>query len=152
MDLLTDSSMKQTFLIHFVALLCICSLAQSDSTKYSFFVAGHAYGKPGVNKKGFHLPFKDKFNYIQNRTEIKFGILTGDIFLYSLQLRIGMRLMQILIAWDYLFISLLEIMIWKTDLFLKVDTTVPMIILFMKMIYLLFWTQILAVGIFQAIN
>ena len=71
--------MKYTFLIHFIVLLSLCSFAQSDSTKYSFFVAGHAYGKPGVNNPGFHPPFKDKFNYIQSRTEIKFGVLTGDI-------------------------------------------------------------------------
>jgi len=61
-------------------LLAVFSgIAQNDSTLYSFFVAGHTYGNPGVNNKGFHPPFKDKFGYIQNRTEIKFGILTGDI-------------------------------------------------------------------------
>ncbi|MBK22047.1 MAG: hypothetical protein CMP63_07040 [Flavobacteriales bacterium] len=71
--------MKNTFLIAFIALMALCSFAQNDSTKYSFFVAGHTYGKPGVNNPGFHPPFKDKFNYIQSRTEIKFGVLTGDI-------------------------------------------------------------------------
>ena len=76
---MTNTTMKYAFLIHFIALLCLCSFAQNDSTKYSFFVAGHAYGKPGVNNSGFHPPFKDKFNYIQSRTEIKFGVLTGDI-------------------------------------------------------------------------
>lgn len=54
-------------------------IAQNDSTLYSFFIAGHTYGNPGVNNEGFHPPFKNKFGYIQNRTEIKFGLLTGDI-------------------------------------------------------------------------
>ncbi len=48
-------------------------------TKYSFFIAGHTYGQPGVNNIGFHPPFKEKFEYIKNRSEIKFGVLTGDI-------------------------------------------------------------------------
>jgi hypothetical protein len=45
---------------------------------YSFFVAGHSYGKPGVDNEGFHPPFKEKFNLIQ-KDEIQFGVLTGDI-------------------------------------------------------------------------
>ena len=53
--------------------------AQTDNTAYSFFIAGHTYGTPGVNNIGLHPPFKGKFGYIQNRTEIKFGVLTGDI-------------------------------------------------------------------------
>ncbi|QGY43248.1 T9SS type A sorting domain-containing protein [Maribellus comscasis] len=53
--------------------------AQTDSVKYSFFVAGHTYGKPGVNNIGLHPPLKQKFGYIKERPEIKFGILTGDI-------------------------------------------------------------------------
>lgn len=48
-------------------------------TAYSFFVAGHVYGKPGANNPGFHPPFKNKFAYIQSRPEIELGILTGDI-------------------------------------------------------------------------
>ena len=62
-------------LITFVSLL----KAQSDSVSYSFFIAGHTYGTPGVNNIGLHPPFKEKFEYIQNRPEIKFGVLTGDI-------------------------------------------------------------------------
>jgi hypothetical protein len=53
--------------------------AQNNSTLYSFFVAGHTYGNAGVNNNGFHPPFKNKFGYLQNRTEIKFGVLVGDI-------------------------------------------------------------------------
>lgn len=43
--------------------------SQEDSILYSFLVADHTYGKPGVNNKGFHPPFKDKFQYIQSRPE-----------------------------------------------------------------------------------
>ncbi len=46
---------------------------------YSFFVAGHTYGKPRVNNKGFHPPFKQKFDLIKSDTTIQFGVLTGDI-------------------------------------------------------------------------
>lgn len=53
--------------------------AQSDSNLYSFFIAGHTYGTVGIDNTGLHPPFIDKFEYIQNREEIKFGILTGDI-------------------------------------------------------------------------
>lgn len=53
--------------------------SQSDQPAYSFFVAGHTYGAPGVNNVGFHPPFRASFHYIQGRQEIEFGILTGDI-------------------------------------------------------------------------
>lgn len=56
---------------------------QDDSVLYSFFVAGHTYGSPGVNNIGVHPPFKAKFNYIENRNEIQFGVFTGDIVLYG---------------------------------------------------------------------
>lgn len=67
--------------ILFTKLLLVFNLlsAQTDYCSYSFFVAGHTYGKPGVNNIGLHPPFKQKFEYIQNRTEIKFGVFTGDI-------------------------------------------------------------------------
>ena len=52
---------------------------QNQPSSYSFFVAGHTYGEPGVNSIGFHPPFKQKFSYLQERSEIKFGVLTGDI-------------------------------------------------------------------------
>ncbi|MCK5820880.1 MAG: T9SS type A sorting domain-containing protein [Bacteroidales bacterium] len=54
-------------------------LAQEEAISYSFFVAGHTYGKPGVDNVGLHPPFKEKFGYIRNRTEIQLGFLTGDI-------------------------------------------------------------------------
>jgi hypothetical protein len=49
------------------------------SIRYSFFVAGHTYGKPGVDNIGFHPPFRQKFDFIKNDSSIKFGVLTGDI-------------------------------------------------------------------------
>lgn len=62
-----------------IFLFGIYSYGQNDSVLYSFFVAGHTYGKPGVNNQGFHPPFKQKFNYIHSRPEIELGVLTGDI-------------------------------------------------------------------------
>ncbi len=71
--------MKFIITISISLLLTLSINAQNDSVLYSFFVAGHTYGKPGVDNEGFHPPFKSKFEYIQNRDEIKFGVLTGDI-------------------------------------------------------------------------
>lgn len=55
----------------------------SQQEAYSFFAAGHLYGAPGVENIGFHPPFKAKFEYIQGREEIKFGVLLGDIIIYG---------------------------------------------------------------------
>jgi hypothetical protein len=69
-------------LLRIYLLACILlktSFIFSQTTEYSFFIAGHVYGSPGINNLGFHPPFKAKFNYIQGREEIKFGILLGDI-------------------------------------------------------------------------
>ncbi|MFT5566961.1 MAG: hypothetical protein ACI81Y_001909 [Glaciecola sp.] len=55
------------------------SLSGQDNAAYSFLVAGHTYGAAGVDNIGLHPPFKDKFEYIQGRPEIQFGIFTGDI-------------------------------------------------------------------------
>jgi len=46
---------------------------------YSFIVAGHTYGKPGVDNTGLHPPFKNAFDYIRNIENIRFAFLTGDI-------------------------------------------------------------------------
>lgn len=53
--------------------------SQLSPVNYSFFVAGHVYGRSGIKPAGIYPPFKEKFEYIRNRTEIEFGILTGDI-------------------------------------------------------------------------
>ncbi len=48
---------------------------------YSFFVAGHTYGKPVIDNIGVHPPFKNKFDFIRNQEIIEFGVFTGDIVL-----------------------------------------------------------------------
>lgn len=70
-------------LLLFLILISISfySKSQNDTSSYSFFVAGHTYGVFGVNNVGLHPPFKNKFNYIKDRSEIKMGFLTGDIVL-----------------------------------------------------------------------
>ncbi len=50
---------------------------------YAFFVAGHVYGKPGVNNPGVHPPFKAQFNFLRNDTTLAFGVFTGDIVIKS---------------------------------------------------------------------
>jgi hypothetical protein len=50
-----------------------------EGMSYSFFVAGHTYGKPGVNNVGVHPPFRENFDYIKGREGIQFGVFTGDI-------------------------------------------------------------------------
>jgi hypothetical protein len=62
-----------------LAFVLLVVYGNAQTVPYSFFIAGHTYGKPGVDNAGVHPPFKAKFTYIQNRTEIKFGIFTGDI-------------------------------------------------------------------------
>ena len=71
--------MKLNLVILLIVFNGINLSAQTDSISYSFFVAGHTYGKPGVNNVGFHPPFKQQFPYIKSRPEIEFGVLTGDI-------------------------------------------------------------------------
>ncbi len=71
--------MKAIILLTLTIFLNFLSFSQEDTILYSFFVAGHTYGAPGVNNVGFHPPFKQRFGYIQSRPEIKFGVLTGDI-------------------------------------------------------------------------
>lgn len=46
---------------------------------YSFFVAGHTYGSPGVNNPGLHPPFEAFYDTINNYPKMAIGILTGDI-------------------------------------------------------------------------
>ena len=69
-----------------ILLLSACTLNEDDDIekiphKYSFFVAGHTYGKPGVDNVGLHPPFKAKFDFIKNDELMKFGVLTGDVVL-----------------------------------------------------------------------
>lgn len=62
-----------------MVFLTSITLCQTSDSTYSFFVAGHTYGAPGVNNDGLHPPFENKFQHIQSRSEIGFGILLGDI-------------------------------------------------------------------------
>ncbi|MGB0391493.1 MAG: T9SS type A sorting domain-containing protein [Salibacteraceae bacterium] len=59
-------------------ILSTISFAQT-SAPYSFFVAGHVSGTPGVDNIGLHPEFKNHFPYIINRNEIELGVFTGDI-------------------------------------------------------------------------
>ncbi len=52
---------------------------QSNNQEYSFYVAGHTYGKPGVESKGLYRPFTEKFHLINEYQPIKFGFLLGDL-------------------------------------------------------------------------
>jgi hypothetical protein len=47
--------------------------------EYSFFIAGHTYGAPGIDNEGVHPPFKNKFDFIKNDKHLGFGVFTGDI-------------------------------------------------------------------------
>jgi len=71
--------MKKNIIVLLYVLLSLNNLAQVENEAYSFFIAGHTYGLSGVNNPGLHPPFLDKFDYIQSRPEISFGVLTGDI-------------------------------------------------------------------------
>jgi len=51
--------------------------------RYSFYIAGHTLGKPGVDNEGLHPPFKAKFDFINNVSSIDFGVFTGDIVIES---------------------------------------------------------------------
>lgn len=46
---------------------------------YSFFAAGHVYGKPGVDNDGFHPPFTDIIPYLNTKNDLELGFFTGDI-------------------------------------------------------------------------
>jgi len=50
-----------------------------ERISYSFYVAGHTTGKPGVDNEGLHPPFRAQFDFINNESTIEFGIFTGDI-------------------------------------------------------------------------
>lgn len=73
---------KILFFLYSFSFLIVAN-GQTDTVLYSFFVAGHTYGAPGVNNIGLHPPFKAKFDYLQSRNEIQFGVLTGDIVIWG---------------------------------------------------------------------
>lgn len=67
-----------TLLCSFI-LLHFSSCKQTKGEAYSFFVAGHTYGKAGVNNVGLHPPFKAQFDAIKKNEAIELGFLVGDI-------------------------------------------------------------------------
>lgn len=71
--------MKKLLTLTILLFSLYIAKSQTDSTLYSFFIAGHTYGQAGLNNIGLHPPFKQYFGYIQSRSEIKFGVFTGDI-------------------------------------------------------------------------
>lgn len=74
--------MKKKEILILLFLFSVLGPLFSQEEAYSFFIAGHVYGTPGVNNVGFHPPFKAKFDYIKSRSEIKFGVLLGDIVIW----------------------------------------------------------------------
>lgn len=60
-----------------------CQTAEEVTLQYSFWVAGHTYGKAGTNNNGFHPPFYKKTNWINKCDSIQFGVLTGDLVFKS---------------------------------------------------------------------
>ncbi len=70
---------KYSFVVVVVICLLACSCRSTKSSSYSFFIAGHVYGKACVDNEGVHPPFKQKFEYLKSREEIEFGVLLGDI-------------------------------------------------------------------------
>ncbi len=54
------------------------SSCAKKTEQYSFYVAGHLYGKPGNNELGAYSKFKDKFENIRSYEDLSFGVLTGD--------------------------------------------------------------------------
>lgn len=60
-------------------------IVETDSLKYSFFVAGHTYGNPNSYDYGLHPPFSNAITFINNYPKIEIGILTGDVVQSSTQ-------------------------------------------------------------------
>ena len=52
---------------------------QPNDQGYSFYIAGHTYGKPGKKSKGLYDPFTKNFHIINDYQPMKFGFLLGDV-------------------------------------------------------------------------
>ena len=61
-----------------VCLSLLSCTNKRKSNSYSFFVAGHVYGRPGTSERGLHKPFKDRLLRMDS-TSYSFGVLTGDM-------------------------------------------------------------------------
>jgi len=66
-------------LLFLITFLFAVSCKNETPSGYSFFVAGHTYGKPGTDQLGFYPIFKKEFVAIRSYPKISFGVLTGDI-------------------------------------------------------------------------
>lgn len=78
--------MKNIFYLSLLLILfisCESTIEKKSYEPYSFFVAGHTYGKPLATNLGLHPPFKAIFPLIKAHPGIKFGVLTGDLVRYS---------------------------------------------------------------------
>lgn len=65
-------------------LFLACSTPQvKPEIPYSFLVAGHVYGKPGVDNKGVHLPFQSHFENFKNNSHLDFAVFAGDMVIKS---------------------------------------------------------------------
>lgn len=52
---------------------------KENTFQYSFFAAGHTYGKPGVHSVGLYPKFYRDILGRSNKKKIDFGFLTGDV-------------------------------------------------------------------------
>ena len=66
--------------ILFILLITIHPVfGQGETPLYSFFSAGHTYGHPQTPQYGFHPPFKDYFDELNDNPNLEIGFLTGDV-------------------------------------------------------------------------
>ncbi|WP_422082728.1 metallophosphoesterase family protein [Ulvibacterium sp.] len=64
-------------LAQFIFLFWNCK--NDKGVQYSFFVAGHVYGKPRGGELGVYDSLKMRFDLINTYRNMKFGVFTGDI-------------------------------------------------------------------------
>ena len=93
---ITAMAIRSSIFYIAIVLVAACLLSCSSEDKvsvenqspvlYSFFVAGHVYGKPSdlykpdqVHVGGLHPPFKAQLEFLRNYPNLQFGVLTGDI-------------------------------------------------------------------------
>ena len=57
----------------------VVEASEIGDVHYSFFVAGHTYGRPGINNSGLHPPFRKQLENIRSYRGMNLGILTGDV-------------------------------------------------------------------------
>ncbi len=66
-------------LFHIGLIIHLFGCQPSKDQDFSFFVAGHVYGTPGVDNDGVHPPFAEYLNKMGNDSQFSFGVFTGDI-------------------------------------------------------------------------